>query len=96
MSERFRGYNPSEELPHSIDEEYNRQLKEKTKKLGRFKLSQIVNVQRSSGEMEGEWIITGYNEETDRVIVMQDGPVDASATTIKAVKLEDLERWNPE
>jgi hypothetical protein len=64
-------------------------------KLGRFKRGQRVNFRRASGRMEDDWMITGYNEEEDKIILMQIS--DPSKTSIqKAVRKEDLESWNPE
>ncbi|HJQ31048.1 MAG TPA: hypothetical protein VJ866_02655 [Pyrinomonadaceae bacterium] len=104
MPERFDGINPSEgrylSTNDETDEEYKRQLEAKQGKLGRFKLFQTVNIERNSGQVESDWIIAGYNDEKDRVVVTKkQSPqeIAAEATAIgKMVKKEDLEKWNPE
>ena len=97
MPERLRGLNPSEGTHLSQDDEYRKRLADKQEKLGRFKPGQTVNVKRSSGEMEGDWFITGYNDKEDKVVVMKKRLVDeVGVMKMKMVQKTDLESWNPE
>jgi hypothetical protein len=99
MAEQYKGHDPSKENLSSINEKYMRHLEAQQEKLKPFIRFQRVNVQRGSGEMEGNWIISGYNDEKNRVVVMKErSPEEIAAdyaSVMKMVKKEDLVNWNP-
>ncbi len=70
--------------------------------LDRFTKDQIVNVQRSSGEMENDWKVLGPDKESSGRIVVQKiiegetgGPKAKKLYLTKSLIKELLEKWNP-
>ena len=97
MPENHEGFDPSQsESWSTLPEEYKKNLEHQQQKLGRFKLAQKVNIKRSSGAVESDWMVTGYNEARDSIVLMETGKGVEETTMQRFVKMEDLERWNPE
>lgn len=57
-----------------------------------FENEQVVNIRRSSGEIEGGWIVKDFTEEDGRYLVLKE---DESGNVMrKNVLAADLASWN--
>ncbi len=57
-----------------------------------FENEQVVNVRRSSGEIENGWIVRGFDEEDGRYLVLKED--ESGKVMRKHVLPADLASWN--
>jgi hypothetical protein len=75
---------------------YTEAEKAKQDKLGYLQRGQRVSVKRkTSGKIESDWMITGYNDELDRIVVMKGDDV-SKPSLMRMYTREELESWNPQ
>lgn len=58
-----------------------------------FENEQVVNVRRSSGEIEGGWVVKGFNEEDGRYLLLKEDETTGKVMN-KHVLASDLASWN--